>query len=327
MRKLLCAILVALLVVPVALVAVSAESLVDEDYILSDLMPNEDTPSELFELTDCEVNFNRDGSLTVKVTGISPSLKVTLAEGSLLHVGAIVDLTDPAYFALDFGVSGTATISTLIFHYTRKDKAAQDTVADLYMESMYNSQYAQYMKQSDGKTVTSTTALTNDGSYIVWDWGTYVSSDANKLFDDHRHQFTSIEMAFSGSAVGAEITFYTMAVVSDAEVEGLGDVRPEAQEPEEPEESSEEPEESSEEPAESSEEPAESSATPAESSEEPAESSTPATTSGSTSSTGSTASEEGNSNIGSIIGIIIAVVAVIVIAVVAIVVVMVKKKK
>lgn len=332
MRKLLCALLVLVLFAVPVLLSVSAESAVDEDVLLSDLIPSDDTQ---IAAQDCEVTFNRDGSMTVRITGAAPTLKVTLAEGATLYTGAAVDLSDtannPAYVAVDFGVAGNVLFDHMILHYTRKDKTAQNTVADLYLNSMFSADYVQYRKQASEAGYTAGTALVNGSNYyVVWDWGTYISGGDGKLNDDGRHHFTDIDVSFTGSTIGSEITFYTIAVVSDPEVE-LGTVAPDPiEDPSEDEPSEDEP--SEDEPSED--EPEESSAEPAESSEEApsAAASSVATSSAATSSTAADASsvastsseaESGGLGTGAIVGIIVAVVAVIAVVVVVVV----KKKK
>lgn len=232
MRKLLCAMLIlALLAVPVFALSVSAESAVDEDVIISDLIP--DTVDGNFEATNCDVVINKDGSMTVTITGDAPTLKIKLAEGTLLYTGADVDVNEPAYVAVDFGAAGDVVVSHMILHYTRKDKDAVGTFADLYLQSMYSSEYAAYQKQTDGAAYDSSNYFVNGSShYVVWDWGTYVASSDAKVFDDGMHHFVDLDIAFGTndgttqkSAIGSQVTFYTIAVVSDPEVE-LGTVTP-----------------------------------------------------------------------------------------------------
>ena len=335
MRKLLCAMLVlALLAVPVLAVSVTAESAVDEGIILSDLIP--DKVDSNFQATDCEAVINRDGSLTVTITGANPALKIKLAEGTLLYTGADVKIDEDAYVAVDFGTAGTVVVSHMILHYTRKDKDAAGTFADLYLDSMYSNDFAQYRKQAAG-SYTSGAALENGGNYhVVWDWGGYlVNYGPEKYFDDKMHKFVDIDLEFGtlgASTVGSQITFYTIAVVSEADVE-LGTVKPDPITPgddpsDEPSDDPGTSDESSEDPA-ASDEPSEDPAVSDESSEASSTASSEATSSTATSSentsstatssngTSSTASaaessnaEEGGSNTGLIIGIVAAVVVV-----------------
>lgn len=341
MRKLLCAMLVlALLAVPVLALSVSAESVVDEDIILSDLIPS--AVDSNFDAVDCEAVINRDGSMTVTITGAAPILKIKLAEGTLVYTGADVNVKEPAYVAVDFGTAGSIQFTHMIIHYTRKDKDAAGTFADLYLNSMCDANYAQYRKQISDPGYTAGTALANGGNYYtVWDWGTYVNADG-KVFDNGMHKFVDMEINLTGSTVGSQVTFYTIAVVDDPEVE-LGTVTPDPIVPgdDDPsEDPSEDPsdEDPSDEPStdESTDEPEESSAVEESSEESKTEESSTATsaetsstenTSGATSSTETTsdAEEEGGSSTGLIIGIIAAVVVVIG-AVVAVVVVKKKKK-
>lgn len=348
MRKLLCAMLVlALLAVPVLALSVSAGSAADEKVILSDLIP--DSVDGNFEATDCEVKINKDGSMTVTVTGAAPMLKIKLADGNTLFTGNSIDLSDtaknPVYMAVDFGTAGSLAINHMILHYTRKDKTAAGTFADLYLNSMSaDDNYKDYRKQSSDPNYTAGTVLANGGNYyVVWDWGTYVASSDAKLNDDKHHQFVDIELDLNGSAVGSQVTFYTIAAVNDAEVE-LGTVTPDpiGDEPEDPatsDTSSDEPETSDTTSDASSDEPESSAvesstATSSEASSAASSTNTSSATSGNTSSTatsstvtssvGTSSEAEGGSSTGLIIGIIAAAVVVIG-AVVAVVIV--RKKK
>ena len=245
----------------------SAESFVDEEDIVVDLMPTKElikTPG-LVDAHNCELSFDIDGSLVITITGIDPYLSVKWVDGSTIYAGGNIDLSEPAYFCVDYGVTGkgnivsagTSEAGSTIFFYTRKDKAASGTYAQLWYTSMAESaDYVSYRTQ--GKK-------DEHGAYVVWDWGKYINDGAaTKLFDDKIHQFVSMQLPLTGD-VGDTVVLYSLCVTSTGDPHGLGDVRPDPKK----EESSEEPApaESSEEPApaESSEEPA-----PAESSEEPA---------------------------------------------------------
>lgn len=332
MRKLLCAMLVlALLAVPMFVVSVSAESAVDEDVILSDLIP--DAVDSNFDAVDCEATINRDGSMTVTITGAAPILKIKLAEGTLVYTGASIDLSDtannPVYVAVDFGTAGSIAINHMILHYTRKDKTAAGTFADLYLNSMSaDDNYKEYRKQSSDPGYTAGTALANGGNYyVVWDWGTYVASSDAKLNDDKHHQFVDIELDLTGSTVGSQVTFYTIAAVSDPDVE-LGTVKPDPITPGGDDPSDDPSEDPSDDPSdepsteESTDEPEESSAVEESSTESKTEESSTATSaatsSGATSSTATSSTgtasepaEEGGLGTGAIVGIIVAVVVVI----------------
>ena len=326
MRKLLCAMLVlALLAVPVIALSVSAESAVDEGVILSDLIP--DKVDSNFEATDCEVVINRDGSMTVTVTGAAPVLNIKLAEGTLVYTGADVNVKEPAYVAVDFGTAGSIQFTHMIIHYTRKDKDAAGTFADLYLNSMCDANYVQYRKQISDPVYTAGTALVNGGNYYtLWDWGTYVNADG-KVFDNGMHKFVDMVINLTGSTVGSQVTFYTIAVVNDAEVK-LGTVKPDPITPGDDNSSDETSDESSADPSdepsevESSDEPEESSVEES-STASSVEASSTATSSTATSSTAtsstetssvgtsSTVEEEGGLGTGAIVGIIAAIVVVI----------------
>lgn len=338
MRKLLCAMLVlALLAVPVLALSVSAESIVDEDIIISDLIPV--SVDGNFEATDCEVKINDDGSMTITVTGAAPVLNIKLAEGTTLYTGSAVNVSEDAFVAVDFGTTGSIQFTHMILHYTRKDKADAGTFADLYLNSMCDANYVQYRKQISNPGYVAGSALSNDSNYYsVWDWGTYVNVDG-KAFEDKMHQFVDMVINLTGSTVGSTVTFYTIAVVNDAEVE-LGTVRPDpvvSDDPSDDPDPSDDTSETSEETSETSDD--ESSAdessdesTPAESSDtssatSSATSSTAtsgdatsntsstgtssATSAGSSSAAESSEGESGGLGTGAIVGIIAAIVVVI----------------
>lgn len=326
MKKILCVLLVAVLfVIPVIGLAASA-STVAEKYILSDMMPTEDTAAQL-AVEGAEVTYNKDGSVTFTLTAATATIKYTMVEGTIVHAGNAIDLSDGVGFAVVDFATLDGVVPNPIFHYTRKDKDAAGTFADLYYASMIDNNYAEYRK-----------AYVTDeqgGTYAVWDWGTYVTSNPDKnLFDNKIHSFVDFEMTLTG-LIGGEITFYTLAITNTDNVEDLdlGGIRPE------PEESSDEPssepessdETSSETSAATSSEEESSTATSSEETSSTNTSSTTSTNSGATSttsntnSTTSTANDDGGLSTGAIVGIIVAVVAVVVIVVV--VVVISKKKK
>ena len=230
MKKVLCALLACLLLaLPLLALPVSAGSAAEG--MLSDLLPAGEDDLWLVSAYDCDVRLNNDGSMTFKVTGTYPSLWLDMALDDRIFLGDAIDANQPAYFALDFQTAGSIVLRNMIFHYTRKDKAAMDTVADLWLDSMYGSDYASYRVQSDGMPYDPAAAIPNGTvRYVVWDWGGYLRDGSNKLFDDGMHHFTYMEMDLTGSAIGSELTFYTMGVVSDPNVE-LGQHTPEPVEP------------------------------------------------------------------------------------------------
>ena len=304
---------VLLLAITVLGVSVSAESTLDPDVIISDLTPCKDMEKDLV-LNGCTVSFDRDGIATFTLTATTATVHIDYADvqNNIVLYGSEIMPAEGAYFVVDYGTLDNVSLQDTFWHYTRKDKEAAGTVADLYLKSMNDDpSYASY----------SSLNTKENGGASVWDWGTYVASSDAKLFTDKGHYFTSMELTMVG-AIGSEVTFYTIAVTNTNELEGIGEIRPEPKEPEEPSdepvESSEEPTESSEEPAESSEEPAESSEEPAESSEEPAATSSeePATSAEeskaeSKAEESKPADDEGGLSTGAIIGIIIGAVVVI----------------
>ena len=246
------------MVFPVFGLSGAAQSLVDESDVIVDLMPTEALLKDgLITCTDCELKFEFDGSVVIKITGSLPQVDVKWIDGGTIYAGGNIDLSNPAYFCLDFGVTGSAGFDNTaqrpaIFYYTRKDKAETGTLATLwYVSVAVNTDYVQYQKQIKSDET---------GVYVVWDWGTYIASSEAKLFDDKIHRFEYMELPLVGN-VGDTLTLYSLCVVSNPDVAGLGDIRPDPEPDPEPTpaESSEEPE-----PVESSEEPE-----PVESSDEP----------------------------------------------------------
>ena len=328
MKRIFSALLAVLLLATAILgVTASAEAALDPDVVISDLTPCKDMEKD-FVLTGCTVSFDRDGFATFTLTAPTATVHIDYADvaNNIVYYGHEIMPADGAYFVIDYGTLDNVSLQDTFWHYTRKDKEAAGTVADLYLKSMNDDpSYASYSSRNDKE----------NGGVSVWDWGTYVASSDAKLFTDKGHYFTSMELTMVGT-VGAEVTFYTIAVTNTNELEELGEIRPEPKEPEEP---SEEPVESSEEPAtESSEEPAtESSEEPAtESSEEPAAESSeePAATSSeepaaasseapASESSSAPADDDSGLPIGAIIGIIAAALAVIA----GVVVLVLKKKK
>ncbi|MBQ0091936.1 MAG: hypothetical protein KBS45_01230 [Clostridiales bacterium] len=326
MKRTLSVLLAVLLLALTLGVAVSAEAMLDPDVIISDLTPCKDMEKDLV-LNGCTVSFDRDGVATFTLTATTATVHIDYADvkNNIVLYGSEIMPADGAFFVIDYGTLDNVSLQDTFWHYTRKDKEAAGTVADLYLKSMNDDpSYASY----------SSVNTKENGAVSVWDWGTYVASSDAKLFTDKGHYFTSMELTMVGT-VGAEVTFYTIAVTNTDELEGLGEVRPEPKEPEEPSdepvESSEEPTESTEEPAESPEDPTESSEEPAESSEAPAESSEEPATSAEESKAESKAEEskpaddEGGLSTGAIIGIVIGAIVVIGGAVAGII--LAKKKK
>lgn len=183
-----------------------------EESVLLDLLPKKDMNSDMLSCTGCALDYNFDGSVTVTMTATSATVVVTLVDGGTILMGEPLDLSKNAFVVADYG---SADGVTLVIHanYTRKDKEAAGTVADLFLSSMESSEYAQYAK-------------TKGSGYVIWDWGTYVSSAPAKIFDNKLHRFTRVEYTFTG-AVGTKLTLYRFYVGSSETVDGIGTVRPE----------------------------------------------------------------------------------------------------
>lgn len=327
MKKLVCSLLAVLLLAVSALgMSAAAEAGIDPGVVLSDLTPCKEMEKDLV-MTGCEVSFDRDGVATFTLTAPTATVHIDFVDvaNNIVYYGAPVMPAEGAYFVVDYGTLDGVSVMDTFWHYTRKDKEAVGTVADLYLKSMTDDpSYASY----------SSLCEKENGCASIWNWGEYVASSDAKLFTDKGHVFTSMELTMVGS-VGAEITFYTVAVTSTDEIEGLGEIRPEPKE----ESSEDEPESSEDEPASSeevtsSEEEESKDASEEESkatSEEESKAESKEESKETSAETSKAASEEesksedkgGDSNIGLIIGIIAAVVVIIVVVVIVIV----KKKK
>ncbi len=203
---------------------VISTSAAEADDIVHSLLPAADDSNGKVTTNNCEYTCNADGSVTFTVTGAGASVNVVYAEGATVWAGDAFNAKEGAYFVVDYGSADGATLGqSTQAHYTRKDKEAAGTVADLWLTSMEGADYAQYQKAK------------GDG-YVIWDIGTYISSSDSKVFDDGMHRFTSLELYIEGS-VGSSVTVYRFYVGTADAVEGIGTVRPEAKVPDEPEES------------------------------------------------------------------------------------------
>ena len=220
MKKFISAILVLMLVFT-SLFVIST-SAAEADDIVHSLLPAADDTNGKVTLNNCEYTCNADGSVTFTVTGAGASVNIVYAEGATVWAGDAFNAKEGAYFVVDYGSADGATLGqSTQAHYTRKDKDAAGTVADLWLTSMEGSDYTQYQKAK------------GDG-YVIWDIGTYISSSDSKVFDDGMHRFTSLELYVDGS-VGSSVTVYRFYVGTADAVEGIGSVRPEAKVPDESE--------------------------------------------------------------------------------------------
>ena len=217
MKKFISAILVLMLVFT-SLFVIST-SAAEADDIVHSLLPAADDTNGKVTTNNCEYTCNADGSVTFTVTGAGASVNVVYAEGATVWAGDAFNAKEGAYFVVDYGSADGATLGqNTQAHYTRKDKEAAGTVADLWLTSMEGSDYTQYQKAK------------GDG-YVIWDIGTYISSSDSKVFEDGMHRFTSLELYIEG-AVGSSVTVYRFYVGTAEAVEGIGSVRPEAKVPE-----------------------------------------------------------------------------------------------
>lgn len=206
-----------LMIVAQFIISASAESTV-----LTNLIPTKDTTKGKLTLTGCTMTENSDGSVTFTLTATSANVKMFFAEnvyqeesGGTIYSGEAFDITKGAFVVYDYASADGVTFSKFVAHYTRKDKAANNTLADLYLNSMEGSDYAKYRK-------------VGGAGYGVWDLGTYVTTEKKDtgVFDNHLHRFCDLDFDMVGK-VGAKLTIYKFYVSSTADVKDLGKVRPE----------------------------------------------------------------------------------------------------
>ncbi|MBP5155465.1 MAG: hypothetical protein J6252_02665, partial [Clostridia bacterium] len=241
MKKLISLMIIAAMLVTAALtLSVSAE----ESNLLMDLRPQADHGEDIQKATGCELEFEDDGTVVITLTEATATIELTFVSGGTILYGEEINLGDSqAIVCADYAsADGVVFDETVQAHYTRKDKEAAGTVADLWLTSMRDNQdYAKY------RVIPLNSGSSSDATF-GWDWGTYVSSSDSKLFDNKCHRFTSISYILHGTA-GSKMYIYKFGVYDGTEVE-LGATRPEPT-PIPVEESSEEPiVESSEEPIE-----------------------------------------------------------------------------
>ena len=224
MKKFISVSLVLMLVLTSLLVI--STSAAEADSIVHSLLPAEDDTNGKVTTNNCEYTCNADGSVTFTVTGAGASVNVVYAEGATVWAGDAFNVREGAYVVFDYGSADGATLGqSTQAHYTRKDKEANGTVADLWLTSM--------------QTMTNYQKASGDG-YGIWSLGDYLVTEKGDagIFEDNMHRFTSLELYIEGP-VGSSVTVYRFYVGTADAVEGLGSVRPEAKEPEvsEPEES------------------------------------------------------------------------------------------
>ena len=224
MKKLISVTLVLMMVL--TSVFVISTSAAEADTIVHSLLPAADESNGKVTVNNCEYTCNADGSVTFTVTGAGASVNVVYAEGATVWAGDAFNVREGAYVVFDYGSADGATLGqSTQAHYTRKDKEANGTVADLWLTSM--------------QTMTNYQKASGEG-YGIWSLGDYLVTEKGDagIFEDNMHRFTSLELYIEGP-VGSSVTVYRFYVGTADSVEGLGSVRPEAKEPEEsvPEES------------------------------------------------------------------------------------------
>lgn len=218
MKKLI-SISVVLLLVLTSVFAFSV-SAAEEDTIIHNLLPAENDVNGKVTATDCDLTYNEDGSVTFTITGAAPVVTVVFAEGSTVYAGDSFNVKEgEGYVVFDYASADGASLNGTggtVAHYTRKDKAANGALADLFLASMESSDYATYSKAS------------GEG-YGIWALGEYIvkgKGDAG-TFDDGMHRIDNVTYALAGE-VGSSLTIYRFYVGSADAVEGLGAVRPAA---------------------------------------------------------------------------------------------------
>lgn len=223
--------MVTLLICTLFLIPVSAD-----DTIIANLLPSNNEENGKLTLDGCTLEENDDGSITFTLTKATATFKMVFAEsfyaegkGGTIYNDSPIDISKPAFVVYDYASADGVKMSEVIAHYTRKDKAPDNKLADLWLTSMEDPKYAEYSEVS------------GEG-YGVWDWAKYVNaSKEKKVFDDNIHRFCDLTGNLAGT-VGSKITLYSFYVSSTKDVKDLGKVRPE---PTKQETSSEEPAEES----------------------------------------------------------------------------------
>ena len=212
MKKLISLMIIAAMLVTAALtLSVSA----DDVNLLMDLRPQADHPGDVQSVSGCEIEYEDDGTAVITLTEATATIELTFSSGGTILYGEEIDVGKTAYAIVDYASADGVTFDESVqAHYTRKDKAAENKVADLWLVSMFKSDYAQYVV--DG---------TKGDGFVVWDWGTYVNSSDSKRFDDGMHRFTSMSFILHGT-VGKKMYIYTYGIY-DGIPEGLGSRRPE----------------------------------------------------------------------------------------------------
>ena len=211
MKKLLIVSLV--LAVVMSCICVVSTSAAEADTIVHSLLPAANDANGKVTTNNCDITYNADGSVTFTITGAGAKVDVVYVDGSTVYAGDTFNAKEGAYFVVDYGTADGATLAqNTQAHYTRKDKEAAGTVADLWLTSMEGSDYTQYQK-------------TKGDGYVVWDIGTYIASSDSKVFDDGMHRFTSLELYLEGPK-GSSVTVYRFYVGTAETIDGIGSVRP-----------------------------------------------------------------------------------------------------
>ncbi len=201
MKKLLSALLVATLLIASAacVLAVSAEE--TGSTVIYNLL----SEVKAADTADYTLVVNDNGSVTITLKReATADSAITIAEN---FSGGKFDATKQTYLAADIVCDNSAIDFRL--HYTRKDK-----LADQFWSGMRRDDNAAYATKTD--------------TSVVWDVTKYLTSDPNKLNDDHMHQYTDL-MIMAGKKDDV-LTINTLALISDASalVPGTPLVKPDA---------------------------------------------------------------------------------------------------
>ena len=212
MKKLLIVSLV--LAVVMSCICVVSTSAAEADTIVHSLLPAANDANGKVTTNNCDITYNADGSVTFTITGAGAKVDVVYVDGSTVYAGDTFNVREGAYVVFDYGSADGATLAqSTKAHYTRKDKEAAGTVADLWLTSM--------------KDLTAYQKADGDG-FGIWSLGDYLVKEKGDacIFEDNMHRFTSLELYLEGPK-GSSVTVYRFYVGTADAVEGLGTVRPE----------------------------------------------------------------------------------------------------
>lgn len=238
--------------------AVNAEQA--SDYCIADLRFSEDNTRGNIELNGAHI-VEEDvvtGAVTIELDEKTATINMVFAEnffkegdGGNIYYDCPINVKDTEkhpYFVFDYASADDVVVSSMIAHYTRKDKAETSALGDLYLNSMMAADYVSYqMGGTDCNYFNGADGTTSTVAYGIWDWGKYVTGSDAKVFDDGIHRFCDVTCTLTGS-VGKRLTFYKFGVYSTTDnlvlqlgfdqpeaTPDSGDTSDESSEPEDPE--------------------------------------------------------------------------------------------